>query len=69
MKVVILGGTGNISSSIVKTLLDNGHEVTCYNRDSAESCQAASGSFEGIARIGRILKKQCRKKALTLRSI
>ncbi|MCD9021736.1 NAD-dependent epimerase/dehydratase family protein [Cohnella silvisoli] len=32
MKVVILGGTGNISTSIVRLLLKQGHEVTCYNR-------------------------------------
>jgi nucleoside-diphosphate-sugar epimerase len=32
MKVVILGGTGNISTSIVKRLLTQGHDVTVYNR-------------------------------------
>ena len=32
MKIVIVGGTGNISTSIVKLLLEQGHEVTCYNR-------------------------------------
>lgn len=32
MKVCVVGGTGNISDSIVKTLLKNGHEVTCFNR-------------------------------------
>jgi nucleoside-diphosphate-sugar epimerase len=32
MKVVVLGGTGNISTSIVKLLLEKGHDVTCYNR-------------------------------------
>ncbi len=32
MKVGILGGTGNISTSIVKTLLRLGHDVTCVNR-------------------------------------
>jgi nucleoside-diphosphate-sugar epimerase len=38
MRVVILGGTGNISTSIVKLLLEKGHDVTCYNRGNhAES--------------------------------
>lgn len=32
MKVVIVGGTGNISEEIAKLLLREGHEVTCFNR-------------------------------------
>ncbi|GAA1942823.1 NAD-dependent epimerase/dehydratase family protein [Microbacterium deminutum] len=32
MKVAVVGGTGNISTSIVRLLLDKGHEVTCVNR-------------------------------------
>lgn len=32
MRVVIVGGTGNISVSIVELLLQQGHEVTCFNR-------------------------------------
>ena len=32
MKVCVIGGTGNISTSIVRVLLEKGHEVTCYNR-------------------------------------
>jgi nucleoside-diphosphate-sugar epimerase len=32
MKVVVIGGTGNISGSIVKLLAVTGHDVTCYNR-------------------------------------
>jgi len=32
MKVGIVGGTGNISQSIVKLLLNQGHEVVCFNR-------------------------------------
>ena len=32
MKICIVGGTGNISSAIVKKLLELGHEVTVYNR-------------------------------------
>lgn len=32
MRVVIIGGTGNISLPIVKLLQQQGHEVTCYNR-------------------------------------
>lgn len=32
MKVIILGGTGNISTAIVARLLEKGHDVTCFNR-------------------------------------
>lgn len=32
MRICVVGGTGNISTSFVKRLLANGHEVTCFNR-------------------------------------
>ena len=32
MKVCVVGGTGNISTSIVRLLLELGHDVTCFNR-------------------------------------
>ena len=32
MHVLIIGGTGNISRAIVKSLLKRGHRVTVYNR-------------------------------------
>jgi nucleoside-diphosphate-sugar epimerase len=32
MKIGIVGGTGNISQSIVRTLLAKGHEVVCFHR-------------------------------------
>lgn len=32
MRVCIVGGTGNISTSIVLLLLELGHDVTCFNR-------------------------------------
>ena len=32
MRVVVVGGTGNISTGVVKALLQFGHEVTVYNR-------------------------------------
>src|SRR5260221_4398783 len=32
MKVVVVGGTGNISTSIVRVLLEQGHDVACFNR-------------------------------------
>lgn len=32
MKICIVGGSGNISQSIVRRLLEQGHEVACFNR-------------------------------------
>ncbi len=32
MRICVVGGSGNISTSIVGELLKIGHEVTCYNR-------------------------------------
>lgn len=32
MRICIVGGTGNISTSIVRQLLTQGHDVTCFNR-------------------------------------
>ena len=32
MRVVVIGGTGNISTGVVKALLAYGHEVTVFNR-------------------------------------
>lgn len=37
MKVCLVGGTGNISTSIVRLLLEQGHEVVCFNRGQSGS--------------------------------
>jgi nucleoside-diphosphate-sugar epimerase len=34
MKILIIGGTGNISTPITKTLLSQGHELTLFNYDA-----------------------------------
>jgi nucleoside-diphosphate-sugar epimerase len=33
MKVCIIGGTGHISTSIARLLMQQGHDVTCFNRN------------------------------------
>jgi len=47
MRVCVVGGTGNISESIVRLLLEMGHEVTCFNRgrsgDVAEGARLIVG--------------------------
>ncbi|MCC6444663.1 MAG: NAD-dependent epimerase/dehydratase family protein [Armatimonadetes bacterium] len=37
MKICIVGGTGNISASIVRRILALGHEVVCFNRGKSGS--------------------------------
>lgn len=37
MKICIVGGTGNISTSITKLLLQQGHEVTLFNRGKSDA--------------------------------
>lgn len=32
MKIIVVGGTGNISTSVVKLLLEQGHDVSVFNR-------------------------------------
>lgn len=36
MRVVIIGGTGNISRGVVRALLEHGHEVTMFNRGQTD---------------------------------
>ena len=36
MKICVVGGTGNISSSIVNLLLNQNHEVVCFNRGTRD---------------------------------
>lgn len=46
MRILIIGGTGLISTYITRQLLEQGHEVTHYNRG-----QSAAQMSEGIRRI------------------
>ncbi|MFH1006418.1 MAG: NAD-dependent epimerase/dehydratase family protein [Candidatus Latescibacterota bacterium] len=47
MRVVILGGTGNISTSIVRLLLEKGHEVACFNRGTSGKLPADVRHIQG----------------------
>jgi len=47
MKIAIVGGTGNISTSITKLLLTQGHEVTCYNRGQSGMVPDGARVIEG----------------------
>lgn len=47
MKIVILGGTGNISTSIVRLLLEQGHEVSCFNRGQRGAVPAGARAIQG----------------------
>ena len=50
MKVGIVGGTGNISTSIVRVLLEQGHEVVVFNRGNRDEPPQAVRSIHGDRR-------------------
>ena len=54
MRVVVLGGTGNISESIVRLLLERGHDVTCFNRGIRGVLPAEVRHMKGTERIGNL---------------
>lgn len=47
MKICVVGGTGNISTSVVHLLLAQGHEVTCYNRGQHGTAPEGARSLVG----------------------
>lgn len=47
MKVCVVGGTGNISTSIVRLLLQQGHEVVCFNRGKRGGAPNEARVIEG----------------------
>ena len=47
MKVCVVGGTGNISVSIVKLLLKQGHEVVCFNRGTSGDVPEGARAIHG----------------------
>lgn len=50
MKIGIVGGTGNISLSIVRLLLEQGHEVVCFNRGESAPLPAGARLIQGDRR-------------------
>lgn len=47
MKIGIVGGTGNISTSFVRLLVEQGHEVVCYNRGQSGAVPDGARAIEG----------------------
>ncbi len=47
MRICVVGGSGNISTSIVRLLLDLGHEVTCYNRGQSRPVPQGARLIQG----------------------
>jgi nucleoside-diphosphate-sugar epimerase len=50
MRICVVGGTGNISTSIVKLLLELGHEVTCFNRGQSGEVPKGAELIQGDRR-------------------
>ena len=55
MRVVVVGGSGNISLGVVKSLLDFGHEVTVFNRGETD-LQASGLAAESLPDGVRVLR-------------
>jgi nucleoside-diphosphate-sugar epimerase len=47
MRVGIVGGTGNISTSVVRLLLERGHDVTCITRGTSGPVPEGARSLQG----------------------
>ena len=47
MKICVVGGTGNISTPFVKLLVQQGHEVTCYNRGAKAPAITGTKTIQG----------------------
>ena len=50
MKIGIVGGTGNISQAIVRVLLEQGHEIVCFNRGQTTSAPGGVRVIQGDRR-------------------
>jgi nucleoside-diphosphate-sugar epimerase len=50
MKICVIGGTGNISTSLVRYLLEQGHEVTCFNRGQSGEVPKGANWMQGDRR-------------------
>ena len=50
MKICVIGGTGNISTSLVRHLLKQGHEVTCFNRGQSGEVPKGASWMQGDRR-------------------
>jgi nucleoside-diphosphate-sugar epimerase len=50
MRICVIGGTGNISTSIVRLLLEQGHEVTCFNRGQSGGVPQRAAWLQGDRR-------------------
>ena len=62
MKIGIVGGTGNISTSIVRLLVQQGHEVVCFNRGqrspSAAGVRVIVGDRANAAEFERAMQRE-----------
>jgi nucleoside-diphosphate-sugar epimerase len=47
MKICVVGGTGNISSAFIPLLVEQGHEVTCFNRGMKGGVPPGVKSIQG----------------------
>jgi len=61
MKICIIGGTGNISSSIVNLLLKQNHEVVCFNRGQTNSLPKGARLIKGNRSDSKYFEEKIKK--------
>jgi nucleoside-diphosphate-sugar epimerase len=67
MRVLVVGGTGNISTGVVKALVQFGHEVTVYNRGKRRGLLPSGVRTKATGSTGPHSRRPCRPSILTLR--
>ena len=65
MHVGVIGGTGHISSSIVRVLLAQGHAVTCVNRGLRGAVAPGARLVRATGARGRRSSARSRRSAST----
>lgn len=62
MRICVIGGTGNISTSIVMLLLKQGHDITCFNRGQSGGVPAGASLIQGDRRDRAAFERQMQDK-------
>ena len=70
MRICVVGGTGNISAAIVQLLVEQGHEVTCFNRGRSglvpQGASLIRGDRRNRERFERTMQAGCFEAAIDM---
>ena len=65
MRVLVIGGTGNISSGVVSALLERNHQVVLFNRGGVPTLRLVFRSSMATVGRGKISRANCGSKSST----